>query len=451
MLTHLLRHWNLDWEKDCDESLGPYDFTNSLDSNGFVIDSFHSEHISLRLHGNVAIQPHSTAGSLGQFFDIHDRIHGNNPKKILQGPNTLKLPAPAVYLEGLILVKEFEDKTGAVAPRFVYSEKENRKRKGSEAGRTMGSNVKRIRSQTNISAAPVPLRSEIGDLPGFSKISFVFASVSVDRDGTVNIEWPAPTATPTVCILQDTPVAQGKTKKVYKVICEGMPWVAKRFFEIGAGDEQVEIQQNADFLVQEATRLGKTGYYLGQFIAEAKRRNTSIDDTIAVTEFKLGLEVVADDSAPSPASGISLEAYLAADPSAVQVLWLFEPRRSSAVDHWSGTNEYPPWHQNKLGSTLNAFAHYVYQISQETTVIADVQTSKAVNEQGDGINVLFDMMLHTTNGASGVGDHGQNGIDTFVAKHECVRRCVGLRLDQEGFENALKGLEDGDSAAEDDD
>ncbi|KAK7013006.1 kinase-like domain-containing protein [Favolaschia claudopus] len=254
-----------------------------------------------------------------------------------------------------------------------------------------------------------------------------------------------------VCILQDTPVAQGKTKKVYKVICEGMPWVAKRFFEIGAGDEQVEIQQNADFLVQEATRLGKTGYYLGQFIAEAKRRNTSIDDTIAVTEFKLGLEVVADDSAPSPASGISLEAYLAADPSAVQVLWLFEPRRSSAVDHWSGTNEYPPWHQNKLGSTLNAFAHYVYQISQETTVITDVQTSKAVNEQGDGINVLFDMMLHTTNGASGVGDHGQNGINTFVAKHECVRRCVGLRLDQEGFENALKGLEDGDSAAEDDD
>jgi hypothetical protein len=74
----------------------------------------------------------------------------------------------------------------------------------------------------------------------------------------------------------------------------------------------------------------------------------------------------------------------------------------------------------------------------------------AVNENGDGIQVLFDMMAHTTDGyvvstltqlhfssysrsSSGVGDHGQTGIETFLKKHECVTRCANLRLSCEGF------------------
>jgi hypothetical protein len=127
-------------------------------------------------------------------------------------------------------------------------------------------------------------------------------------------------------------------------------------------------------------------------------------------------------SAPSAASGISSDAYQAAceaqdhtvlDPGLV--VWLFEPRRSSKVIHWSGTNEYPAWHQNKLGSTLNAFSHYVYLLSQESIVLADLQSvfnyishlafaylvfpaASAVNENGEGIQVLFDIMAHTTDG-----------------------------------------------------
>ncbi|KAJ7790255.1 hypothetical protein B0H13DRAFT_1676232 [Mycena leptocephala] len=80
-------------------------------------------------------------------------------------------------------------------------------------------------------------------------------------------------------------------------------------------------------------------------------------------------------------SGFSEEQYQAArqarddsnsDPGIV--IWLFEPRRSSKVQHWSGTNKYPPWHRNKLGSTLNTFAHYAYLFSLESTVLADLQS-----------------------------------------------------------------------------
>ncbi|KAJ7834576.1 hypothetical protein B0H14DRAFT_2363781, partial [Mycena olivaceomarginata] len=157
----------------------------------------------------------------------------------------------------------------------------------------------------------------------------------------------------------------------------GLPWVAKRFFNIGTGEGLVEIQDNYDQITKEGARLSKAGYFLERFIGEAKRQTVDIENGIKVTEFKLGVELIPNGSGPSIASGFSMEKYEAAqlDGSAQgYVIWLFEPRRSSPVKHWSGTNEYPAWHQNKLGSTLNAFAHYVYLFSQESIVPADLQS-----------------------------------------------------------------------------
>ncbi|KAJ7077774.1 kinase-like domain-containing protein, partial [Mycena epipterygia] len=117
------------------------------------------------------------------------------------------------------------------------------------------------------------------------------------------------------------------------------------------------------------------------------------------------------------------------------IVWLFEPRRCSKVKHWSGTNEYPAWHQSKLGSTLSAFAHYAYLFSQESTILADLQTAAAIDENGEGIQVLFDVMTYTLDGSSGVGDHGKPGIKTFLEKHECVNRCKYLGLSRDGFQS----------------
>ncbi|KAJ6454095.1 hypothetical protein C8R47DRAFT_997389, partial [Mycena vitilis] len=149
----------------------------------------------------------------------------------------------------------------------------------------------------------------------------------------------------------------------------GLPWVAKRFFNIGAGEEQVEIQENHEQVVKEITRLSKAAYFLQEFNAEAKRQDVDVDNGIHVTDFKLAIEVFQDGLGPSTASGVAPTT----DPGLV--VWLFEPRRSSPVKHWSGTNEYPPWPRNKLGSTLTAFAHYAYLISLETIVFCDLQTT----------------------------------------------------------------------------
>ncbi|KAJ7474554.1 kinase-like domain-containing protein [Mycena galericulata] len=406
VMTLLLRHWNLEWEKECSESLL-------------------EEHVSLRLINNLGVQPHSMLGTLGNFYDTHDRVYGMHPKKILQGPPTLKIPMPGIYLEGLIMVQEFEKATKVAAPYFVHTDKENQKRSSSQT--TLGSEFavsKRLRSKPNLCIAS--LRSEFAAVPGFSKVSFIFAGITVGDDGVVTIAWPEVQdgagikAASSTCLLQDAPFDHGKTKQVYKVILDGFPWVAKRFYDVGIGEEQVGIQDNHDEVVKEATRLSQVGYFLARFVAEAKKQGVDIEPGLRVTDFKIGFEVFATKQ------------------------WLFEPRRNSKVFYWSGTNDHPAWPKSKIGSTLNAFVHFTYIFSQESTVLADLQTAAAVDENGEPVHVLFDIMTHTIDGSSGVGDHGETGISTFLAQHACVNRCKNLGLSRDGFDTEDEGSQDGE-------
>ncbi|KAF8916626.1 hypothetical protein CPB85DRAFT_1216199, partial [Mucidula mucida] len=85
--------------------------------------------------------------------------------------------------------------------------------------------------------------------------------------------------------------------------------------------------------------------------------------------------------------------------------WLLEELRTRDSHKWSGTNTHPVYHTNKLGNVINAFAHFVYMQSMSEIVLADIQTSTFRKK-----DILFDMMLHTTNGDGGIGDHGPSGI-----------------------------------------
>ncbi|KAJ7693857.1 hypothetical protein B0H17DRAFT_1132243 [Mycena rosella] len=171
----------------------------------------------------------------GHFFDTHKCVHGNHPKKIMQGPTALRLPAPSIYLDGFISVIDLETLTGTQAPYFVHTEKENRKHKTSQRNTQELTSSKQARTELS---TPVPLRSEFADVPRFSKITFTFAKVSILNDGAVNIEFPDlndhKRLTTFTYLLQDAPFNQGKTQKVI-LILDGLSWVAKRFFNIGAG------------------------------------------------------------------------------------------------------------------------------------------------------------------------------------------------------------------------
>ncbi|KAJ7303503.1 hypothetical protein DFH08DRAFT_945304 [Mycena albidolilacea] len=193
-------------------------------------------------------------------------------------------------------------------------------------------------------------------MPGFTKIPFAFAAVSVAKDGVVTVDWPNLQDLdnpPSSYLLCDTPFDQGK------------------------------------------------------------RQDQEGSQDIEVTDFNLGVEVIEAGAGPSIASGFSLEQYKAVheeDKLSIQegiVVWLFEP-------------------------------------SQESTVLADIQImcATAIKADGEGIEVLFDMMAHTLDGSSGVGDHGKSGIKTFLQKHKCGNRCRYLRLSCDGFAHSLDSTDE---------
>ncbi|KAJ7911776.1 hypothetical protein B0H13DRAFT_1875508 [Mycena leptocephala] len=128
-----------------------------------------------------------------------------------------------------------------------------------------------------------------------------------------------------MCLLQDSPFDQSKTKMVYKVIYDGLPWV----FNIGAG----EGCEGGDSVEQGCL-------FLKRFVAESKRKGVDIEQGIQVTDFELGVGVAQDDSGPLIALGFSKKKYQAAceaqtnsDSDPGIIIWLFEPRRSSKVKH----------------------------------------------------------------------------------------------------------------------
>lgn len=61
------------------------------------------------------------------------------------------------------------------------------------------------------------------------------------------------------------------------------------------------------------------------------------------------------------------------DPTGIDsAVWLIEPRRTTSLVKFSGTLCHPA-QTNKMGKTITAFAHFVYEISKKTLVFADIQ------------------------------------------------------------------------------
>jgi hypothetical protein len=58
----------------------------------------------------------------------------------------------------------------------------------------------------------------------------------------------------------------------------------------------------------------------------------------------------------------------------VPMTWLMEPFRPGPSQKWSGTNQHPSHPKSAVGSTANAFAHFVYATSFGTIAVTDIQS-----------------------------------------------------------------------------
>ncbi|KAJ7613521.1 kinase-like domain-containing protein, partial [Roridomyces roridus] len=198
-------------------------------------------------------------------------------------------------------------------------------------------------------------------------------------------------------------------------------YVAKKFFEIGRGRENVSMAENSRELASEIKRLTQGQWFLDKFYERAEETST---------------EEVIGDYDPSPASSIAMDEFVestSVDPNSA-ITWLLEPLRAASMERWSSTLDHPT-HPDKAGRTMDAFMHFSYLYSHQTIVFADLQSTKGRGHHGKSTHILFDVMTHTPAQNSGVGDHGQQGIESILAGHACGQMCKGLDM---GAENVLK-------------
>ncbi|KIO17725.1 hypothetical protein M407DRAFT_84669, partial [Tulasnella calospora MUT 4182] len=107
--------------------------------------------------------------------------------------------------------------------------------------------------------------------------------------------------------------------------------------------------------------------------------------------------------------------------------FLVEPLRSTtAVIKFSGTLGSRAA-TDGLSGTITAFAHYAAQILAAKRVFCDLQGSHHRSASGTTF-VLFDPMTHSISGDSGPGDHGFEGVQSFIKTHRCSEHCKRLQL-----------------------
>ncbi|KAI1791093.1 kinase-like domain-containing protein [Ganoderma leucocontextum] len=370
-LTDALQYWNrCKWNEISECSLGRDDVT-------------------LRWNGNHVPERNSEHGTVADFYDIH---HSLTHRDIFFGkvPGAMKhMKGQWMRLELFIDVEAFEQRTGVSAPDEAKS-----------------ANARKRAAPSQISN-----NAETGEI-----------TISWDENAGAVV---------TPARIADTVDSMGKTKKVFLAeLDSGKPFVAKRFFEIGHGSERVSCKENTDLLQLEAQRLVLGKYFFDLFYERARGLDAEVCDDFAFTSCYLAREIVGPNG-PSKASGISQESWASLtekDPDST-IIWLLEPRRSKSVTRWSGTLAHSK-RADKRHSTMGAFVHFAYDWSQQTVVFADLQSSagKLPGPHMQYGNILFDVMTHTPEGESGVGDHSIDGILSFLKGHSCHKACEDLQL-----------------------
>ncbi|KAI0312078.1 kinase-like domain-containing protein [Amylostereum chailletii] len=264
-----------------------------------------------------------------------------------------------------------------------------------------------------------------------TSVKLTLATTVVDNDsGEIDVSWADDEGNASAKI-GTMKMAAGRTKNVYKMILNGKTFVAKRFFDVGKGENTVLPSENYQNLYHELWRAKVGQWFLDRFYHLADAKGVDVDKAFCFTEAYTAKEVPAVSGGYSAASGVTDEGVDAdPEPEKAGAYWFLEPRRAQSVRKWTGTMNHSDRNlQGRQGMTIAAFSHFVFEYSNYEVVIADIQSTPTI--VGNNMNpslVIFDIMTHTPESNSGVGDHGQLGIDAFISQHICNAKCESLGL-----------------------
>ncbi|KAJ7810136.1 kinase-like domain-containing protein [Mycena leptocephala] len=209
------------------------------------------------------------------------------------------------------------------------------------------------------------------------------------------------------------------------ILTTGGQYVAKQFFKLTAADSdlfesEVSVEANRVEVEGEITRLAMGTWFLNGFYRLCKAHgDVSVDTNIAFADAFLAIEV----DCPSMASGVAQ-----ITDKEEGLTWLVEHKRPTTVIKFSGTLVHRSHRRDRRSATISAFAHFVFGYSKGTLVVADLQGTPCLVRNNDGL-ILFDLMTHTKDGDSGIGDFGEKGIKSFIDDHQCTDLCRALTLE----------------------
>ncbi|KAJ6580599.1 kinase-like domain-containing protein [Mycena sp. CBHHK59/15] len=468
IIADLLKGWNITW----------------LKTHLFPLIK---ETTELCFHGNQNPLANAEHLAVLDFYQVHKNA-GNHEAYFT------KMPKHAAVMKGRVIAIELWMKgqeptasTSAPSSSVKSSIVKKRKLAASKANEAEQTPSKRPRISGTIET------NFVRQLPGpdptkSTKITLLFPKISIEQESCkVKINWPAPNATATAAteaaLISDDIFHSGKMKHCYKLSIGEDQFIAKHFFEIGRGEDEVSLSENKTNLEAELIRCEMARWFLKCFRIATDEINMETAKNFEITQCRLAQEVVKVGAKPSPASGVVPEVFESAPATwqnkcagarlwngsvirydtrgevsvdssghlpytghnevdveafphpAIQlyhttsrIVWLLEPLRNTSVTHYTGTMEHPAG-TGQLVHTLSAFVHYAFQFSCGNILFADIQGSSGrLTTKTMGI-IIFDLMSHTPEEDSGVGDHSPNGIERWRDQHDCNIFCKRLELE----------------------
>ncbi|KAL0952298.1 hypothetical protein HGRIS_006587 [Hohenbuehelia grisea] len=385
------------------------------------------EDASIRFHGNRVLEPNTMTLNLGHFYTHYSSpsnaaIYVENPPKNCQ--HLRKKNSPLLCLEIYIdyeswFCRTHEDSENNSLP---VTTKPSRKRSRVESTTVASTRAKQTRKSTTFSSG-FTLGKAIPTARSAVFLKIVTCSMNVEN-ARPQLHKGAEVLKG---MIHDQPFAKGLMKAVFdlELVSKADTYVGKRFFRLDdeasldLASSTVTVADNKIHMEAELVRSAWGSWFLAEFFARCEKSDIAIYRNIAFADVFLAKET----ETPSIASGVGI----IIDEEEDGITWLVEKKRSTSVLKFSGTLSHKPQRRDQLSQTIYAFAHFVWGYSNNTLVFADIQGTPTRLDGKDGL-VLFDIMTHTVDGDSGVGDCGKEGIETFLDDHQCLDICKRLCL-----------------------
>ncbi|KAJ7161856.1 hypothetical protein C8R43DRAFT_947370 [Mycena crocata] len=421
-----------DEQKSFEEIIG-----DTLKSWGSTWDATHST--SLRRsellplwHGFLTLHDNSTFGTLGEFYDIHSRLHNREVFLTIPAKNRAEVKQPVVVLSIIINEEAFNQRTATKNVHKGTAVKRGRSDDDDEEPL-----AKRAAASAPLTSKFTTLRSRVEAPRTATDVELEF--IKVNYNGDVGSVFPWPGETKVKGRLFDKPFKTGKDWAVYELEINNTLYVAKR--SLSSPKDATEFFDNETRLSCTVIALSNAKILLKEFYGAADKIDIleEIDGLLAVQEAFIATELISDAHRPSVASGVSqdnLKTAVASDYVSDPLYNNFPPpsERQHIKSMEFDQCRHLPDAKSKFGTTATALSHFVANFVQNQApdaveLLSHFQTANAKLPSNEYGKLIFDVIFQNRSQDSGLA-----GIGRILDAHVCNRVCQLMELNQDDDE-----------------